>query len=263
MNQDRSGFVCVRWRENSPLYKFECTETKPKFRPEGAAGSDLSGPRVLVHYFFCEDFECLEAAANETLRRLSARNDRGWFECSQQEAIDAVLHAAEKENIRIFFEQPLLIFSPGGEVEQAEEGFAASKTVDAILRLVEHRNLELKRYKRLLDEALPALDRRTTNGDPLASGQKAIAIRNFEGKCVDIDEALRECLGKLTEEALAHVGEDGVAKLNAIADSAKCKLPRALNEREKKETEARNIRRRIAKNNENLDRILREMGVRR
>ncbi len=264
MDQDRSGFVYVMWKEDTSLFNVGCTETKPKLRPETLNGTVPPAGIIIVHYVYCADFECLKSAALEYLNRFTTTKVQGWFESSLRHAIDALHDGSKKAGAQIFFDRPLLRVSLNGKIEQVEEDpFSASQIVRKVLDLVETRNLELKKYKRMLDDALRELAQRESSGDQLASGQESYASHNFEGKRREIDEKLWVDLKKVKDEALAHVGKNGVAKLETIAESAKYKPPPVLNLNSwgTSHAAAKNIQRRISRNNEKLDRLMKDMGL--
>ncbi len=231
MKEDKSGFVYVMAKESSPSYfKVGRTERKPQLRALELDGTDSPTPSIVVYFAYCDNCELLEYSAHQVLDSVRVRQNREWFKCNLNEAIDAIQEAAKNNLIEIHHEKLLLDEYEDGDIlggASLDDGTGEAKAIHAInsiFPVFSRRDDELIRYKSFLDARLEELRKKEIAGEDISS-LKSMAESAYYLKRGEIDDEMNLSLKKLIEGYKERFGfsDSDVEQLHEISEIIKSK----------------------------------------
>lgn len=224
--KDKTGFVYVMTKESSPMYfKVGRTEKKPQLRAVELDGTDSPTPSIVVYYVFCEDIEQLELLTHKELDSLRVRQNREWFKCSQQDAMDAIRKVAEKQGIEIHYEKLLVNIdndSSQNTSDLSDEDDVGNKNVNDVVESIFYygKNLknELLKYKKYFDERILELNK---NIPSAVVGEKSLAKAVYESKVKELNEEFDLKIKNLLNSNKDEFGDAAIKKLGKLARDIK------------------------------------------
>jgi hypothetical protein len=213
-------------KESSPTYfKIGRTEKKPQLRAIELDGTDSPTPSIVVYYVFCEDIEQLEQHTHKELDSLRVRQNREWFKCSQQDAMDAIKRVSERQGIDIHYEKILADIS--NESNQSisnlsDEDDAINKNINNVIESIFYYGKNLKddllKYKKYLDERNSELNKRSSSN---VAGERALAKAAYDSKILELNENYDLKIQNLLNLNKDELGDMATEKLNKLANDLK------------------------------------------
>lgn len=217
MSDDKSGFVYVMTKESSPSYfKIGRTEKKPQLRAMELDGTDSPTPSIVVYYVFCEDIDRMEICSHQALDSFRVRQNREWFRCSQQEAVDAIKRTADLQGIEIYYEKNLIQMNASSDSHIAEDDAEVDvlkEIIDSIFYSGGVYQGQVNKYQRFLDDRLRELECTTGDSKARSMAKAAFAAKEKDLRTIFVSEAKF-----LIERERNNFGDDAINKLYKLVE---------------------------------------------